>query len=153
MISKYRHIGIVVNDMERSINFYCNLLGHKIIIDFIEKGDYFSKLVGLKNSEARVVKANAPDGIYIELIQFLTHPSIEPKGNEYNIRGRVHICYTVEDIDQIYERLSSNNVEFISPPLESPFDPVKTCFCYDPDNTIIQFVEITDSSLIRDGLK
>ena len=119
--------------MERSINFYCNLLGHKIIIDFIEKGDYFSKLVGL--------------------IQFLTHPSIEPKGNEYNIRGRVHICYTVEDIDQIYERLSSNNVEFISPPLESPFDPVKTCFCYDPDNTIIQFVEITDSSLIRDGLK
>ena len=101
MISKYRHIGIVVNDMERSINFYCNLLGHKIIIDFIEKGDYFSKLVGLKNSEARVVKANAPDGIYVELIQFLTHPSIEPKGNEYNIRGRVHICYTVEDIDQI----------------------------------------------------
>lgn len=153
MISKYRHIGIVVNDMDRSINFYCNLLGHKIIIDFIENGNYFSQIIGLKNSEARVVKASAPDGIYVELIQFLTHSSIEPINNKFNVRGRAHICYTVENIERIYEHLSSNNVEFISPPLESPFDPVKTCFCYDPDNTLIQFVEIIDSSSIRDGLK
>ena len=49
--------------------------------------------------------------------------------------------------------IKKNGVKFLSQPLKSAFDPVKTCFCYDPDNTIIQFVEITDSSLIRDGLK
>ena len=153
MISKYRHIGIIVSDMEHSIDFYCNLLGHKIIIDFIEKGNYFSQIIGLENSEARVVKASAPDGIYVELIQFLTHTSIEPINNEFNIKGRTHICYTVKDIQKIYDHLISNNVKFLSKPLESPFDPVKTCFCYDPDNTLIQFVEIIDSSSIRDGLK
>lgn len=139
--------------MEKSINFYCNLLEHKIIVDFIEKGDYFSQIIGLENSEARVVKASAPDGVYVELIQFLTHSSIKPINNEFNIKGRAHICYTVESIEQIYKHLVSNNIKFISPPLESPFDPVKTCFCYDPDNTLIQFVEVTDSSSIRKGLK
>lgn len=139
--------------MENSINFYCNLLGHKIIVDFIEKGSYFSQIIGLENGEARVVKASAPDGIYVELIQFLTPISYEPTNNEFHIHGRSHICYTVEDIQKIYDHLISNNVKFLSKPLKSPYDPVKTCFCYDPDNTLIQFVEIIDSSSIRDELK
>lgn len=153
MISEYRHIGIIVSDMEKSINFYCKLLGHKIIIDFIEHGEYFSQLVGMPISKARVVKANASDGIYVELIQFLTHKNIEPNSNAYNVRSRCHICYTVDNIEEIYSKLVSEGIKFISKPLKSPFDPVKTCFCYDPDNTMIQFVEITDHDSLREGLK
>jgi len=37
--------------------------------------------------------------------------------------------------------------------LASDFDPVKSCFCYDPGRTLVQFVEVTDPDLIRDGLK
>ena len=30
---------------------------------------------------------------------------------------------------------------FLSKPLSSIYDKVKTCFCYDPDLNLIQFVE------------
>jgi hypothetical protein len=123
MISSFRHVGVVVKDMESAMRFYCDYLEHEVIVDFIEKGDYFNRLIGLVETEARVVKVHSPDGIYLELIEFLNHPVVD--------RG----------------------VEFISPPLASDFDPVKTCFCYDPDRTLVQFVEVTDPDLIRDGLK
>lgn len=153
MISKYRHAGIVVSDMDKAMHFYCDLLGHDVIVDFVETGDYFDKLIGLKNASARVVKASAPDGSYMELIQFTTHQPVLKDTLEYNIGGLNHICFTVDDIEGLYRKLSADGVKFVSPPLASTFDPVKTCFCYDPDDSLIQFVEITDVNAIRPGLR
>ena len=143
-ILNYRHVGIIVKNMEKSIDFYCNLLEHKIEVDFIEGGDYFSKLVGVKNSKARIVKAYGPGGIFVELIQFLTHEVIEPNSNAYNVRSKSHVCFTVRDIEKIYHRLKSHGVKFVSEPLHSTFDPAISCFCYDPDNTLVQLIQILD---------
>ena len=153
MISKYQHVGIVVTNLDDAINFYCDLLGLKIIIDFIEKGDYFSKLVGLNNCEARVVKVKASDGSVFELIQFLTYESIKPSSTAFNVKGCNHICFTIDDCKKIYDKLISNGIKFLSEPLKSIFDPVITCFCYGPDDTLVQFVEITDPEKIMEGLK
>ena len=144
MVSQYRHVGIIVNDMEKSIEFYCELLGHKVLVDFTEGGGYFSKLVGLSDAEARVVKAGAPDGSFVELIQFSTHETVEPATVEFNARGLGHVCFTVDDIEGLYEKMSARGVKFVTPPLQSELDPVKTCFCYDPDNTLVQFVQILE---------
>ena len=144
LISKYRHVGIIVKDMNKAIDFYCNLLGHKIIVDFIEEEKYFGKLIGIKDSKARIVKATAPDGVFVELIQFLSHNLIESSSNEFNIRGRSHICFTVDDIQKVYEKLRANGIKFVSEPLKSSYDPAISCFCYDPDNTLVQFVQILD---------
>ena len=53
----------------------------------------------------------------------------------------MHLCFTVKKIDNLYKKLKRNKVKFLSPPLKSDFDPVKTCFCYDPDFNLVQFVE------------
>ena len=143
MVSNYRHVGVIVTDMEKSIEFYCDLLGHKKLVDFTEKGNYFSNLIGLDNAEARVVKAGTPDGTFVELIQFTTHNAIPPATTNFNAIGCNHVCFTVDDIESLYNRMSSRGVKFVTRPLQSDFDPVKTCFCYDPDGTLIQFVEIT----------
>jgi catechol 2,3-dioxygenase-like lactoylglutathione lyase family enzyme len=153
MIESFRHPGIVVKDMEAAIRFYCDYLGHEVIVDFIEKGNYFNKLIGLKDTEARVVKVNSPDGIYLELIEFINYPVTESLESSFASIGINHICYTVKGIDSLYKRLIDFGVEFISPPLASDFDPVKTCFCYGPDRVLVQFVEVTDLDSIRDGLK
>jgi len=77
MISSFRHVGVVVKDMESAMRFYCDYLEHEVIVDFIEKGDYFNRLIGLVETEARVVKVHSPDGIYLELIEFLNHPVVD----------------------------------------------------------------------------
>ena len=55
--------------------------------------------------------------------------------------AEVNQDYTVNKIDNLYKKLKKNGVKFFSKPLNSIYDPVKTCFCYDPDYNLIQFVE------------
>ena len=59
----------------------------------------------------------------------------------YKKIGTIHLCFTVNKIDNLYKKLKSNGIKFLSKPLNSIYDPVKTCFCYDPDYNLIQFVQ------------
>ncbi len=149
MITKFRHVGIAVTDMQRSLKFYRDLLGFSIVVDEIEEGEYFNRLIGIQNARGHVVKLSAPDGTILELFQFFSHPLAKPPVHAFNIMGCNHIAYTVNDINQLYEKLIRNGVTFLSEPLSSTYDPVKTMFCYDPDKTLVQFVEILDSESIR----
>ena len=152
-IKGFRHSGIVVKDMEKSMHFYCEMLNHEVIVDFIEKGNYFENLIGLSKAEARVVKAGLPDKTFVELIQFLNIDFHDKNFRGFNIRGCNHICFNDDDIEGTYNNLLNQGISFITPPLASEFDPVKTCFCYDPDGTLVQFVEVTDTENIQPGLE
>tara|TARA_A100001011_G_scaffold371692_1_gene429302 strand:- start:632 stop:1084 length:453 start_codon:yes stop_codon:yes gene_type:complete len=142
MITNYRHTGLVVKNLEKSKNFYCKLLNFKIIQNIVEKGDYFNKLINEKNLVAKVIKAKLPDNVVLELLEFKNaNKKGIKKPRRYYPVGTMHICVTVKNISAVYRRLKKKRVKFLSPPLASDFDPVKTCFCYDPDYNLVQFVE------------
>ena len=142
MITRYRHTGLVVRNIQKSRRFYCDLLNLKIIQNFIEEGEYFNKLINGKNFRAKVIKAISSDNIYVELIEFINAKKLKvKKPKKYTKVGEIHLCFTVKKIDKLYRKLKRNGVKFLSPPLKSVFDPVKTCFCYDPDFNLIQLVE------------
>lgn len=145
MILKSRHFGIIVSDIEKSKYFYSKILGLKIQTELIEKGNYFNNLINLKNSTAKVAKIDIPDSTYIELIQFINiKKNIDKKIHKFNKLKQMHICFTVKNIEKFFNKLKKNNIKFISPPLKSDFDPVKTCFFFDPDNNYVQIVEDTE---------
>ena len=142
MIIRYRHTGLVVRNIQKSRRFYCDLLNLKIIQNFIEEGEYFNKLINGKNFRAKVIKAISSDNIYVELIEFINAKKLKvKKPKKYTNVGEIHLCFTVKKIDKLYQKLKRNGVKFLSPPLKSVFDPVKTCFCYDPDFNLIQLVQ------------
>ena len=71
MITKTRHVGLIVKNLAKSKKFYGKMLGLKLKKELYEHGKYFNTLIGLKNSQAKVVKINLPDKTYIELIEFI----------------------------------------------------------------------------------
>ena len=142
MIKQYRHTGIVVNNIKRARKFYCKLLNLKILQDFIEEGNYFNKLINEKKLRAKVIKAKSADNVVLELVEFINAKKKKiKKPRRYYPVGTMHMCFTVNNIDSMYKKLKKNKVRFFSPPLKSDFDDVKTCFCYDPDYNLVQFVE------------
>ena len=142
MIKQYRHTGIVVNNINTARKFYCKLLNLKILQDFIEEGNYFNKLINEKKLRAKVIKAKSADNVVLELVEFINAKKKKiKKPRRYYPVGTMHMCFTVSNIDGIYKKLKKNKVRFFSPPLKSDFDDVKTCFCYDPDYNLVQFVE------------
>ena len=142
MITNYRHTGLVVKNLQRSRKFYCQLLNFKVIQNIIEEGDYFNKLINEKKLRAKVIKARLQDNVVLELLEFINakKKSIKKPRRYYPV-GTMHLCFTVKNIEQVYKKLKRNKVKFLSPPLASDYDNVKTCFCYDPDFNLVQFVE------------
>jgi len=142
MITNYRHTGLVVKNLQRSRKFYCQLLNFKVIQNIIEEGDYFNKLINEKKLRAKVIKAKLQDNVVLELLEFTNakKKSIKKPRRYYPV-GTIHMCFTVKNIGQVYKKLKREKVKFLSPPLASDYDNVKTCFCYDPDFNLVQFVE------------
>jgi len=142
MITNYRHTGLVVKNLERSRKFYCELLNFKVIQCIIEEGNYFNRLIKEKNLRAKVIKAKLPDNVVLELLEFINAKKKKiKKPRRYYPVGTMHLCFTVKNIERTYRKLKKNRIKFFSPPLASDYDNVKTCFCYDPDYNLVQFVE------------
>lgn len=144
-MKEIRHAGIVVSDMERSLKFYRDLLGLKVVKDFIEKGKYIDSILGLSGVQLRMVKLIADDGSMIELLHYPSHPNRPPLKTEIFDLGCSHIAFTVDSIDKEYERLMEKGVTFNCPPYVSPDGYAKVTFCHDPDGTSIELVEVLDN--------
>ena len=142
MIKSYRHSGIIVTDIKKSEKFYNKLLKLKKVSRMIESGEYLNSLNGTKNLKVDVLKVKSEDNVIVEIAKYLNVKNKKRKKPKSMVElGTTHMCFTVTNIKQLYKRLKKNKVEFFSPPLTSPYDPVTTCFCYDPDYNLIQFVE------------
>lgn len=138
-----RHMGIPVLNLDLMKNFYINLLGFKVKTDEIEEGEFISKILGINNSKVHVIKMIAPDGWMLELLFYLniSRELINPSKKVSDI-GFAHMALTVNNIDESYNFLISNNVNFICSPKLSPSGKAKVCFCQDPEGNYIELVEV-----------
>jgi glyoxylase I family protein len=136
-----RHIGITVEDMEKSLGFYRDLLGFVITRDMKESGECIDNFSGIKNILVRTVKMKDADDNLIELLQYYSHPEKAQRQPIITI-GCSHFAITVEDLDGLYAKLKSKGILFNAPPQFSPDGKVKLTFCKDPDGVLIEMVEV-----------
>lgn len=137
-----RHTGIVVSDMERSLDFYRDLLGLKVVKDFREEGEYIDKISGLSGVKVWMIKLAADDGTMVELLKYMSHPQEVPDNPQICDIGCSHIAFTVDDVDREFIRLSEKGVKFNSHPCVSSDGYAKVAFCQDPDGVFIELVEV-----------
>ena len=142
MLKTYRHTGIIVSNLKKSSFFYEKLLKLKRVSRIVESGVYFNRLTNTKKLRADILKVRSKDNIIIEIIYYMNRKKkIKKKPNNMIEIGTMHMCFTVSNINKMYQNMKKNGVKFFSPPLKSPYDPVSTCFCYDPDFNLVQLVE------------
>ena len=142
MIEEIRHIGIVAEEIDRSISFYREYLGFEIEKDAHEQGPFIDKILGLQGARLRTVKMKAPTSpVMVELIDYLNGDAV-PGDNRINRIGPTHFAVTVEAIDDKYTAMKSRGVSFISGPENSPDNYARVAFCRAPEGTYIEMVEI-----------
>ena len=134
-----RHTGIVVTDMQKSIDFY-ESLGFEIKKDMIESGPYIDSLLSIDGGEVNTVKMSLRDGGMVELLHFKNHQEEPTPGSLTNI-GCTHFAMTVDNLEETYNNLVMSGVEFVSEPQFSPDGFARVVFCKDPDGTFIELVE------------
>ena len=137
-----RHAGIAVSDMEKSVRFYRDLLGLKVVKDFREEGEYIDKISALKGVNLWMIKLVADDGGMVELLKYESHPG-RPRTNSRLIDiGGTYVAFSVEDVEKEYKKLKAADIEFNSQPVVSPDGYAKVAFCKDPNGFFIELVQV-----------
>lgn len=137
-----RHFGIVVEDLEKSLHFYQDLLGLKTKRDMQEEGIFIDAILGLKKVKVHTVKIASDEGdTLVELLEYASHKGKPRDRYEIFDLGASHIAFTVEEIDDEYQRLKERGISFISEPQVSADGKAKVVFCYDPDGVPVELVQ------------
>lgn len=145
MISKIDHINISVSDLEKSKEFYINLLGFKLETEGDLEGDWMDRTVGLENVKAKYAKLIIPNSeTSLELIQYYS-PSGErdSKISQANQIGFRHMAFEVNGIENFYQKLKDAGVEIFS---ELQFYKIRKQLCYflGPDGEILELAEYSE---------
>ena len=139
MIKGFRHVCIVVHNLDTALKFYRDVLGLKVSKIVTVKGRYPQTALNMKKVILTYVKMRSQNQTKysppIFELHYFVSPKILPKAG-YN-----HISFTVKELEDEYRRLSILGVKFISRPIKATDGNTKVCFAYDPDKNLIEFVE------------
>ena len=149
-IQNVDHINLVVSDLERSVDFYTNVLGFRESRRATLEGEWVEKIVGLSGVFAKVAYVVAPGGEpRLELLQYLSPTgAILPSCSEPNTVGLRHIAFRVADIEATCLKLREAGVEPFHDPVVVPAGVVShdagekvLCYFLDPDGVLLELAE------------
>ena len=82
----------------------------------------------------------------IELFQFFSHPKKAVGTGDITAIGCSHMGFSVDDIDEAYSRLIERGFRVNGSPILSPDGYGKVFYAHDPDGTIVELVQIMDTT-------
>lgn len=134
-------VGIIVNNLTAVKEFFLDL-GLQVKGEWEMKGDLMGYAVGLKDVKVACVGLGMSDkDPWIELIKFISPPSEremeQPLANTLGIR---HICFSVQDIEAIVEKLKKKGTEIFTD-IQQYKESYKLCYVRGLEGIIVELAE------------
>jgi len=139
MITGHNHTSFTVSDLDRSVDFYTNILGFKLERRFETKGPAISQIIGLPDAHLLVAFVSLGD-FRLELIQYVSPEGVKLDTSTNNV-GSAHIAFWADDIEKTYEELKAEGVRFKGVPIRSRPDRPKVVYFWDPDDNTLEIVD------------
>jgi len=123
---KYAHVCYRINEIDRSIEFYCGALGFKELKRYPIRDEAVNIYVAPEGSEHTPLELTFNFG----------------RTEDYELgTGYGHIAYHVDDLDRTLERLAAIGVQPEKPPYSIREGGSRLCFVRDPDGYRIELIE------------
>ena len=142
MVTGFNHTGIVVNNLDAMVDFYCNTLGlkefHRAESQAPPEGDH----TGIPHARRTLVFVGFDEGHRIELVKF-HEPPAAPGHQQISQLGTSHICFNVEDLEATYRELSEAGIEFVTEPKFRDTEDGRRGIVYasDPEGNWLEFLQ------------
>jgi catechol 2,3-dioxygenase-like lactoylglutathione lyase family enzyme len=139
-------VGMTVSDMDRSVEFFSEVLGFEKISDVEVYGEAYEKLQRLFGLRMRVAHMKLGDEM-IELMQYLA-PEGRPIPPDWrsNDHAFQHIAIVVSDMDKAYQRLRDHKVRHAStgpqtiPASNKAAAGIRAFYFKDPDGHYLEII-------------
>jgi len=139
------HFGVTVSDVQRSLQFWRDLLGLEEVGRGVIEWEHLDRLVALPDTKIEWVELTIPGGGTVELSQY-HRPVGEPVApGEENQPGRSHISLLVGDLRSVLADLRAAGVRArTDEPVDIPIGAYaggKAAYVFDPDGVEIELIE------------
>ncbi len=134
-------MGIVVNDLDKTRDFWVNTLGFKLHIEAKEESPYIDELLAIKDPGLTTVKLIDSKGFIIELLKFENYQVENTWSGDLKTTGLTHIALTVDKLDELVEILEKLDYQTISKIKTSPNKKVKVVFVRGPEGIMLELVQ------------
>ena len=142
-LTAVHHTSLTVGDLERSVAFYTNL-GLEVVLRQTPGGTYLQKITGFPDAHIKQAHLSLPGGGHrLELFEYVSPTGLPVRSRNCD-PGNTHLAFVVDDLDAVYERLSRQDVEFVSPPVtvdDGANVGAKALYLRDPDGFTVELFE------------
>ena len=141
-IERLTHLGICVSDLERSLRFYCDVLGCTEVGRLDLQGESVEILNGMKPPVRVRVSYIERDGWRLELMEYPEPGPIGPaEPKPMNRLGLTHLSLRVSDLDATCARIEAAGGGVLT---ESRLDmpgPSHIVMVHDPDGQRLELIQ------------
>lgn len=151
MIADVLHFSFTVSDIDRSVQWYTEVLGLELVHRQRQENAYTPVLVGIPGAVLEVAQLKLPgvDSPFsthmLELIQYVT-PDGGTRDLPTNQVGVAHLALLVDDILVHYQRMLDAGVAFRNPPVEITEGANAggyACYLHDPDGITLELLQFS----------
>ncbi|HEV7717992.1 MAG TPA: VOC family protein [Arsenicitalea sp.] len=130
MLKGFEHVGMTVADMDRSVTFYCELLGLKLLLRKTQKNGGEVAFLDAGGGQLELTRPAGP----------IAGPARIVPNAEAGIR---HLTLAYDDMDDVYARLMAAGVRSMEPPRDAHNREVfaRVAFVLDPDDIVVELCQ------------
>lgn len=126
-INKVHHVAIICSDYERSLNFYTDILGLRVLAEHYRE-----------DRKSYKTDLGIGDNYVVELFSF---PSPPPRPSHPEAAGLRHLAFEVDDIEESVAELEAKNIPHEEIRIDG-YTSKRFVFFQDPDGLPIEFYEL-----------
>jgi catechol 2,3-dioxygenase-like lactoylglutathione lyase family enzyme len=138
------HTGITVENLERSLAFWRDLLGFELSHTAHQTGELAEEITGVAGAEIKLAVLKTPGGHKIELLEYLAPPDRKQVPLRPCDVGSVHVALLIDDLDAVLVRISATGWKAAGKPQTLKTGPnagKRVVYVRDPDGTTIEFMQ------------
>jgi glyoxylase I family protein len=141
LVEEIVHIGVSVFDLEKSVQFYRDVVGMEIEYRAYHEGEKISRVVDVADATLNICVLKK-GGVRLELIDYGKPEKKQLQYKDQSSPGLIHIAMKVSDVEDAWRRMKALGYGFNSEPMVTRENGPKICYFRGPDNVVMELYEV-----------